>query len=53
MNIPQIDQDTATIKAIYTQYENGYHISNSDYKQFLDVFIRLNELKNAVRKEIK
>lgn len=53
MNIPQIDQDLATIKAIHIQVENGYHISKSDYSQLQEAIIRVLELKNKAHKTIK
>lgn len=41
MNIPQIDQDIATIKAILVQVDNGYHLSTQDYNRYLDAIIAL------------
>jgi PHD/YefM family antitoxin component YafN of YafNO toxin-antitoxin module len=52
MNIPQIDQDLATIKAMHIQHENGYHISEADYKQFRDAFYRLTAFKMKMMREL-
>jgi hypothetical protein len=49
MNISLIDQCTATIKAINVQYQNGYHISDSDYLQFLDAVIYINDLQKHIK----
>lgn len=42
MNIPQIDQDLATIKATHVQFDNGYHLSEADIVAFNQAINRLN-----------
>lgn len=48
-----IEQVLATIKAIYIQIENGYHISEQDYKDFTEVINDINALWYKVAKEQK
>lgn len=43
MNIPQFDQDLATLKATQIQFENGYHLSDKDLQDFNDAIRRLND----------
>ena len=48
-----IEQVLATIKAIYIQIENGYQISEQDYKDFTEVINDINALWYKVAKEQK
>ena len=45
-----IDQTLATIKAIQIQYENGYHISDSDWEDFTSAVNDISHLYHNVLK---
>lgn len=51
MNIPLVDQDLATIKAVHVQYVNGYHLSKADYVQYVDALNRITEESNAILRD--
>lgn len=43
MIIPKIDQDLAIIKATQVQFENGYHLTDQDIKDFNRAVDNLNK----------
>ena len=53
MNIPQIDQDLACIKAMYTQHINGYHISEKDLTELASALKRVNKLFYEISKGVQ
>lgn len=53
MNIPQIKQDLATIKAIHIQVENGYHISEHDFTDFTSAINDINALYHEVARQLE
>lgn len=44
MNIPQFDQDIATLKAAHIQISNGYHLSGGDKADLAAALVRVNKL---------
>lgn len=44
MNIPQFDQDIATLQAMQIQITNGYHLSGSDRADLAGALARINKL---------
>jgi hypothetical protein len=48
MNIPQIDQDLATIKATDIQYQNGYTLTDTDLVAFGNAVNRLYRLSKQI-----
>lgn len=44
MNIPQFDQDIATLQASHVQIINGYHLSGSDRADLAAALVRINKL---------
>ena len=44
MNIPQFDQDVATLQAMQIQITNGYHLSGSDRADLAGALARINKL---------
>lgn len=46
-----IEQILATIKVMQIQHENGYHISENDYKEFNQAINDINSLWQEVAKE--
>lgn len=44
MNIPQFDQDIATLQAMHIQIENGFHLSGSDRADLAGALVRINKL---------
>ena len=44
MNIPQFDQDIATLQAMQILLKNGYHLSGSDRSDLAGALARINKL---------
>lgn len=48
MNIPQFDQDIATLQAANIQISNGYHLSGSDKADLAAALTRINKLSDVL-----
>lgn len=48
MNIPQFEQDIATLQAMQIQITNGYHLSGSDRADLAGALTRINKLSDAL-----
>lgn len=48
MNIPQFDQDIATLQASQIQIQNGYHLSGSDKVDLAGALTRVNKLGDVL-----
>lgn len=48
MNIPQFDQDIATLQASQVQIQNGYHLSGSDKADLAGALARINKLGDVL-----
>lgn len=48
MNIPQFDQDIATLQAMQIQITNGYHLSASDKTDLAQALTRINKLGDVL-----
>ena len=48
MNIPQFDQDIATLQAMQIQVANGYHLTGSDKADLAGALARINKLGDVL-----
>lgn len=48
MNIPQFDQDIATLQAAHIQIVNGYHLSGADRADLAAALARVNKLGDVL-----